>query len=78
MAQFIQVGNAFVNLDQVTVLDIDTPMGRTVVRVFGQSSEPIWQANVQLPQVSAVPLLKTATGATLFLNAADVEGNPIG
>ena len=74
MAQFIQVGNAFINLEQVTVLDVDNPQGRTVLRVFGPTPGEIWQAEVQ---PNAMQLLQAFTGATQIIQGRDQEGGPI-
>ena len=75
MAHFIQVGNAFINLDQVTVLDLDRPQGRSVLRVYGQAPGVVWETEIAL---DAETHLKTATGAAIRISARDAEGGPVG
>ena len=53
--QLISIGDNLLNLDQITVLDIDpTPTG-AVVRVHGDSSQSIIEINI--PRESATTLL---------------------
>lgn len=71
MAQFIQVGTAFVNLDQVSVLDLDrTPQG-IVLRVHTDSAQPVFEATVA-PQAEAI-LSSLVASPTLRIQAADPD-----
>jgi len=53
--QLISIGDNLVNLDQVTVLDIDPTNNGAVVRVYGHTSQPIIEINI--PRQSASVLL---------------------
>jgi hypothetical protein len=70
--QLISIGDNLVNLDQITVLDIDpTPTG-AVVRVHGHTSQPIIQINV--PRQSAQELLKLV-GSGVRVSGSDDQFN---
>ena len=53
--QLISIGDVLLNLDQITVLDMDrTPQGGAVVRVHSDSSQPIIEINITPQTASAL------------------------
>ena len=52
--QLISVGDAILNLDRITILDFDrTPTG-VVLRVRGESSQPVMELNVTVQTATAL------------------------
>lgn len=52
--QLISVGDAILNLDRITILDFDrTPTG-VVLRVHGESSQPVMELTVNVQTATAL------------------------